>query len=107
VTAADLREEITRRGWWILKHYGRDRPDSGNLRCIDAYVGEWRIRQYVMGDDHKQDYFMIFLLEGRDGRSQLEFDSVPNRGRNPDYDEWGRIIEAFRKLMVLEDLAEL
>jgi len=109
-----LREEITRRGWWVIKHHGHLRPNSPRLKCRDAVAGEFLLRLYLIsgdGGDYEplgsNNYFLVFTGL-RDGKKQIEFSSNPDRlSRDPDYDEWHRILNALRKKMVLDDLADV
>jgi hypothetical protein len=101
-----LRDEITRRGWWAIEHHGYIRDFSGRPPCRDARVGGFLLRHYQISDNSR-NYFLIFRRRKSTGRLYLEFNSVPNRGRNPDYDEWQRIVHALRRHMLLDDLANV
>lgn len=95
----DMRTEITRRARWLLKHKGTQHHHNDFYRrCV---VGEFDIGDYL-------DDIMIYRTRNRDGVRALEFSSRwgPNIGKNLDYDEWQRILNAFRQAMVLEDLAD-
>ena len=96
-----IREEINRRGWSILERDGRRAGIAPFSRT--ARVGEFTLHE--MGNNTPA--FYVTRVRNSDGQRSVEYYSTPGLGRAPDYDEWSRILDAMRKVMILEDLSEV
>jgi hypothetical protein len=99
-TRDEMVKEIERRARWILKHLGR--PLKSNDFFREAAIDEWRIKDYL-------EHVMIYRIRNRDGQQQLEWSSRwgrKNEGVRPNHDELQRMLNSFRRAMILEDLAD-
>jgi len=104
----DAQEEITDRGWWVLERYGCRRAET-NLKTREVCVEGYQFRHYMMGDG--TDYFLVFRPKtprAKNGRLVFWSENYAKHiSRRPNYSEWEIILNALRRMMILEDLADV
>ena len=104
-TLESLAEEVCRRAKWVMRNHGQ--KSAVNSFFSEVRVEEFELRDYL-------DDVTIYRFK-RDGNRVMEFCTSwsagtgrnPATGRIPDQDELQRIVNALRRFMLLEDLADV